>query len=160
MAASPSGMNEAMSLTLAEAVPDLHRLCRDDWAIIGSAAVCLAGAAVSVADIDVLTSVADAERLAGCWQARSEDRYTPAGAERFRSRFGRFRFSGLPVEVMGGLELFDEGTWQAVQVGERMLVPCGAVQVPVPAIADQIRILEWFARPKDLQRAALLRALA
>ncbi|HEY9131904.1 MAG TPA: hypothetical protein VIM98_09130 [Dyella sp.] len=153
-------MNEKIGLTLAEAAPDLHRLCHDRWAVIGSAAVSLVGAVVSVADIDVLTSVEDADRLASCWRSRSEDNYTPAGAERFRSRFGRFRFSGLPLEVMGGLELFDQGAWQAVQIGERMFVSCGPVQIPVPAIADQIRILECFARPKDLQRAALLRALA
>jgi hypothetical protein len=29
----------------------------------------------------------------------------------------------------------------------------------VPTIAEQIRILESFGRPKDLERAALLRAL-
>jgi hypothetical protein len=41
-----------------------------------------------------------------------------------------------------------------------MLVIFGGMQIPVPTIAEQIRILESFGRPKDLQRAVLLRALS
>jgi hypothetical protein len=153
-------MNDPLQKTLQEALPDLQRLCTDPWVLIGSAAARLVGADVDVADIDVLTSAADAGCLAEHWQARREARFEPAGAERFRSRFARFRFAGLPLEVMGGLQLHEARGWVPVLAGETMLALCGSMQVPVPRIAEQIRILESFGRPKDLQRAALLRALS
>jgi hypothetical protein len=158
--AQPPRMNDPLQQTLQEALPDLQRLCTDPWVLIGSAAARLAGADVDVADIDVLTSAGDADRLAGHWQARRESHFEPAGAERFRSRFARFRFAGLPLEVMGGLQLHDTREWVPVLAGETMLVIFGGMQIPVPTIAEQIRILESFGRPKDLQRAVLLRALS
>lgn len=153
-------MNDLLQQTLHEALPDLQRLCAAPWVLIGSTAARLVGAHVEVADIDVLTSADDADRLAEHWQARREVHYEPAGAERFRSQFARFRFAGLPLEVMGGLQLHDARGWTPVLVGESMLATLDGMQIPVPRIAEQIRILESFGRPKDLQRATLLRALS
>jgi hypothetical protein len=150
----------ALREVLASAVPELHRHCRDPWVVIGSAAARLAGAEVVVADLDVLTSVRDAEALIGQWRARRDDTYVPRGEERFRSRFARFRFPGLPVEVMGGLELCGERGWELVRVDRIVTLDAGGLTVPVPAVAEQIRVLESFGRPKDLQRAALLRRLS
>ena len=152
-------MRDALEQVILDAVPQLRQLCRDPWQLIGSAAARLAGAAVSVADLDLLTSAADAARLADAWRDRREAGYAPAGAERFRSHFVRFRFAGMPVEVMGALELDAGQGWTPVTVREVMLVRVAGLQVPVPSIAEQIRILESFGRPKDLHRAALLRAL-
>lgn len=153
-------MNDSLQQTLQEALPDLQRLCADPWVLIGSAAARLVGADVGVADIDVLTSATDADRLVEHWQVRRESQFEPAGAERFRSRFARFRFAGLPLEVMGGLQLHDKREWVPVLAGETMLVAFCGMQIPVPRVAEQIRILESFGRPKDLQRAVLLRALS
>jgi hypothetical protein len=152
-------VGQALREAVAAAVPPLHQHCRDAWAVIGSAAVSLAGADVAVADLDLLTSAEDAERLKTLWRERLDLVYEPAGADRFRSRFARFRFPGMPVEVMGGLELQGADGWQPVDVGEVVHVNCASVLVPIPSTAEQIRILESFGRPKDLQRAALLRAL-
>jgi hypothetical protein len=140
-------------------VPQLHQHCRDPWVIIGSAAAALAGADVVVADLDVMSSVDDAERLKGLWKSRLNTSYEPAGAALFRSHFARFDFPGMPVEVMGGLELYRDGTWQPVQVGEIVHVAWAGVQVPIPTSSEQILMLERFARPKDLLRTQLLRAL-
>jgi hypothetical protein len=145
---------------LAAVVPDLQRHCRDPWALIGSAAARLAGADVGVADVDVLTSVRDAETLIGRWQVRQDQTWMPSAAERFRSRFARFLFSGLPVEVMGGLELCGERGWEPVRIGEVVTRDVAGFAIPIPAVAEQIRILESFGRPKDVQRAALLRRLS
>jgi len=150
----------ALREVLAAAVPELHRLCRDPWTLIGSAAACLAGAEVAVADLDVLTSVRDAETLIEHWRARRDDAYVPGGEERFRSRFARFRFPGLPVEVMGGLELCGERGWEPVRVDAIVTREVDGLAVPVPAVAEQIRVLESFGRPKDLQRAVLLKRLS
>jgi len=153
-------MNLALREALAAAVPDLQRHCRDRWTVIGSAAAALAGADVSVADLDVLCSVDDAVSLISLWHERLDAAYRPAaGADRFRSRFARFRFPGVPLEVMGGLELHGPQGWQALQVRETVLADCDGIMVPIPAPAEQLRILERFARPKDRQRAALLAAM-
>ncbi|MGO4700075.1 hypothetical protein [Dyella sp. 2RAB6] len=153
-------MRDVLEQVVMEALPPLQRLCRDPWQVIGSAAAYLAGAEVSVADLDLLTSAADAARRADAWRDRLDAGYEPAGAERFRSQFARFRFSGMPVEVMGALELNAGQGWQPVTVGELVLVRIAGLDVPIPSVPEQIRILESFGRPKDLHRAALLRALA
>lgn len=144
---------------LVAAVPDLHRHCRDPWTLIGSGAAWLAGAAVTVADLDVLTSVRDAETLVEHWRARRDEAYAPPGEERFRSCFARFLFPELPVEVMGGLELCGEHGWEPVQVDGIVTLEVAGLAVPIPTVAEQIRVLESFGRPKDRKRAALLKAI-
>lgn len=153
-----SHVTPALYATLAEIVPELHVHCLDPWCVIGSAAALLAGADVGVADVDLLTSRADAERLMTLWADRREHVYEPAAAERFRSHFARFRFPGLPVEVMGGLELNQGDGWKLVEAGRLTLAGVNGLAVPVPSVDDQIRILESFGREKDLVRAKSLRA--
>lgn len=144
---------------LVAVVPELHRYCRDSWVLIGSAAVQLAGAEVVVADLDVLTTRRDAETLTSQWRDRLDKAHVPADSERFRSLFARFRSADLPLEIMGGLELFGANGWQPVLVGKTMTVDVAGLHVPIPVVAEQIRVLESFGRPKDLQRAALLKSL-
>jgi hypothetical protein len=92
------------------------------------------------------------------WADRRESTHEPAGAERFRSHFARFRFPGLPVEVMGGLELNQGDGWKPVEAGRLTLAGLNGLAVPMPSVEDQIRILESFGRDKDLARAKSLRA--
>lgn len=153
-----SHVSPALYATLAEIVPELHVHCLDPWCVIGSAAALLAGAEVSVADVDLLTSRDDAERLMMLWADRREPAYEPAGADRFRSHFARFRFPGMPVEVMGGLELNQGDGWKPVSVGRLVLAGLNGLAVPMPSVDDQIRILECFGREKDLARAKSLHA--
>jgi hypothetical protein len=162
MAASTrmSHVSPALYRTLAQIVPDLYVQCIDPWCLIGSAAALLAGADVGVADVDVLVSRDDAGRLMTLWASMREEAHEPAGPERFRAHFARFRFPDMPVEIMGGLELNVETGWQPVSAGRLTLVGVDGQAIPVPSIADQIRILESFGRDKDRQRAAALRALA
>jgi hypothetical protein len=149
----------ALFVALAELVPDLHVHCAEPWCLIGSAAARLLGAEVNVADVDVLVSRADADVLATLWADRRDPRYAPADAGRFRSRFARFDFPGLPVEVMGGLELDQGEGWQPVSPGRLVLAGVQGIAVPVPSLDDQIRIFESFGRDKDRERAAALRRL-
>ena len=149
----------ALCEVIAASVSQLHAHCRDEWAVIGSAAAALAGVDVQAADLDLLTSVADAQRLIAWWPSRLDAAYVPTGADRFRSCFARFHFPGMPLEVMGGLELHDERGWQPVRVQDVVHVNVAGIEVPIPARDEQIRILESFGRPKDLARADLLRAL-
>ncbi|MBD8900033.1 hypothetical protein [Rhodanobacter sp. DHG33] len=149
----------ALFVTLAELVPDLHVHCVEPWCLIGSAAARLLGAEVSVADVDVLVSRADAETLATLWADRRDAAHAPADDGRFRSHFARFRFPGMPVEVMGGLELDQGEGWQPVSPGRLVLAGLQGMAVPVPTLDDQIRIFESFGRDKDRDRAAALRRL-
>lgn len=150
----------ALFVALAELVPELHVRCVEPWCLIGSAAARLLGAEVDVVDIDVLVSRADADTLAALWADRRDATHAPADADRFRSRFARFRFPGLPVEVMGGLELDQGDGWQPVSPGRLLLIGVQGMAVPVPSAEDQIRLFESFGREKDLLRAKLLRAFA
>ena len=155
----PYPLNSALHDVIAASVPQLARHCRDPWVVIGSAACALAGAAVEVADLDVLTSTADAERLIALWPSRLDTTYVPAGADRFRSRFARFMFPAMPLEVMGDLQLHTADGWQPVPVNDTIHVTVADVAVAIPSRAEQIRILKSFGRQKDLARAELLRAL-
>lgn len=154
-----SHVSPALYATLAGIVPELHVQCVDPWCLIGSAAALLVGAEVSVADVDVLVSRNDAERLMALWAACREATHEPADGHRFRSHFARFAFPGIPVELMGALQLNQGDGWQPVHAGRMTLVGLNGLAVPVPSIPDQIRLLESFGREKDRQRASSLRAL-
>jgi len=152
-------LTDPLCAVLAAVLPDLHSSCRDPWVVIGSAAACLVGAGVSVADLDVLTSVRDADALRVRWQLQHEAAHRLDSEERFRSHFARYRFPGLPVEVMGGLEVFGAGRWSPLQIDRIVRVSIAGLSVPVPSIAEQIRVLERFGRPKDRARIAVLQNL-
>ena len=155
-----SHVSPALYATLVEVVPELHVHCASPWCLIGSTAALLLGAEVDVADVDVLTSRADADALMALWSGRREPVSEPLDGHLFRSHFARFRFPGTPVEVMGALELHADDGWQLVRPGRLQLVGLNGAAVPVPSIEDQIRLFESFGREKDLRRAAALRTLA
>ena len=149
----------ALFVALTELVPELHVQCAEPWCVIGSAGARMLGAEVDVADVDVLVSRADAATLMAHWADRRDHAHAPADGDRFRSHFARFRFPGMPVEVMGGLELHDDAGWQPVSPGKLVLVGLQGLAVPVPALDEQIRIFESFGRDKDRARATALRRL-
>ncbi|TCV97052.1 hypothetical protein EC912_10146 [Luteibacter rhizovicinus] len=124
--------------------------------VIGSAAACVAGADVDVADIDLLTSSDVAGELEHRWTDRRVASYAPADGHLFRSRFARYAFSDMPVEVMGGLEVAIDGQWRAVDVRDTLPVS-GLRRVRVASVDDQQRLLALFGRPKDVLRAQALR---
>lgn len=154
-----SHLSPALYATLAEIVPDLYVHCVDPWCLIGSTAALLLGAQVNVADVDVLTSRADADALMATWAEQRESGAVAADDQRFRSRFARFRFRYMLVEVMGALELKTAGNWRAVKPGRLVLAGVNGLAVPVPSIDDQIRLLEAFGRTKDAPRVAALRTI-
>lgn len=142
---------------LAALAAELSLRCSDPWVIIGSAAAWLIGADVTVDDIDVMTSPRDASLLLAQW---CEQRMAVAASEEddlFRSRYGRFAFEPLRVEVMGGLDAWDGQGWQPVRVREVVPVDVLGVSVNIPARHEQIRLLRQFGRPKDNLRIAALR---
>lgn len=153
-----AGMVAPLRRTLAVCVPELERHCADPWVVIGSTAAWLAGAEVTVADVDVLTSVRDARAMIDHWQAHLIGTDAPKDGDRFRSQFARFGFP-VTVEVMGGLELATTGGWKAVCVEAIQPIEIDGVSVPIPTLAEQIRLFESFGRAKDKERAERLKQL-
>ncbi len=129
---------------------------RNPWWVIGSAAVALHGAdAGPVADVDVLLSIDEAERLLpalGIAVRRG------SAHPDFRSRiFGHWTGAPLPIEFMAGFCHRSGAVWREVWLATREPIGIDDVTVFVPGLTELRRLLKDFGRPKDLARAAALR---
>lgn len=133
------------------AIAGLLSHATDPWWILGSAAVALKGYdAGTMADIDVLVSPTDAERL---MQAHAIKNDWDGGTKRYRSsHFLRPDFGPLPVEIMAGFEVSIDGTWTKVWPTSRERVQIKGADLFVPSDADLIEIFTQLGRAKDLQR--------
>ena len=144
--------------SVATLAPLFAGVFRDPWWLIGSTAMHLAGEVDAFPhDVDVLTSERDADAFIARHRELLEHEYRPADGERFRSRFARFGFSPLPVELMGGLQVRREGEWLPVRIESTRMIDCAGHSIPVPTLAEQLRLFEWFGRAKDLDKARGLR---
>jgi hypothetical protein len=144
------GMDPALLATLPELAAAM-REARDPWWIIGSAAVALHGAAsVAARDVDVLLSVADAERILPALGVP----LTPGVADsRFRSDFYcKWTAPPVPVDFMAGFHVF--GTLLIPSTREPVRV--AGVTLFVPSRGELVAMLRHFGRDKDLARARLL----
>ncbi len=131
---------------------------REPCWLIGSAAAVLAGVAgFAPRDVDLLMGRQDAEAFIAAHGRWIEPGHVPADGDRFRSRFARFRFGPLPVEVMGGLEVLRDGAWHPVRIAERLAAAGPGVVAGLPSLREQLRLFEWFGRDKDLDKAGLIR---
>lgn len=128
---------------------------RDDWWIIGSAAVALHGRDPGgIADIDVLLSEADATALL---EPRGILPQQPSGTDLFRSRFfAHWDGTPLPTEFMAGFELCEGGKWTPIWPRTREAVDVDGAALFVPSREELKDILVRFGRGKDLARATLL----
>jgi hypothetical protein len=125
------------------------------WCVIGSAALMIAKAPIEdCPDLDILTSEAGAAALESAWAEHRELAHAPSAGSPFRSRFSRYAFPPGAVEVMGAMTHYGA----AVAVQEIAVAPFGGLQVPIPTLAEQARLLRLFGRPKDRARLKLLGA--
>lgn len=131
----------------------------DPWWIITSAAVALHGADLGhVADVDVLLSIADAQRILPMIGIHLRQGSTHAA---FRSKiFGTWTgTTPLPVEFMAEFSLWSGEAWLPVQPLTRQPIELDDVVVFVPDRAELQAILAAFGRPKDIERARSLAAV-
>lgn len=144
--------DDALHMTLG-LIADAARHFADPWWIIGSAAARLSGAAIdNVADVDILASLRDGERLIELWGGAAPAK----SSAQFRSKlFARFDTTPLPVEAMAEFDMLIGGVWLRVQPATRI----ETAGVFIPSVEEQIEILAMMARPKDARRAAALRAM-
>ena len=141
-----------LSRTL-DAVAEGTDVLHEPWWIIGSTAAFLIGLDEQPADVDLLTSAADAHRLLRHWGLEPAP---PNPSPLFHSAvFAAVTIAPLPIEVMGDLRVRGEPLVSRT----RLAVPWQDRLLHVPAIGEQIAILERFGREKDLRRAERLRAL-
>lgn len=145
---------DTLQQTLATAAHILA-IAREPWWIIASTAIALHGGRVcDVADVDVLTSTADARRIAFHLGLESRD---PVPHPRFRSEV-YFGWDGapLPVEFMAGLAVRSGEAWHAVLPATRLAIRMGGTTLYVPEREELRAIVASFGRAKDLLRADLL----
>ncbi len=136
--------------------PDLDGLA-EPWGFIGSAALIVAGVDwPDCADLDIVTTAAGAETLATVWRGWQVRDYAPEPDGPFRSRFARYDISPGAVEVMGDFEVRTPDGWRPLAMGAIVRHRFGNRTWPAPSLADQLRILRLFGRPKDLAKAAFL----
>lgn len=146
----------ALSQTLDLLVPHLAEL-REPWRLFGSAAMELVGApGVVAADVDLLVSEADAERLI----ARLGAERIPGGTALLRSAvFGKATSTPLPVEIMAGFEVFSDGAWRPVRIDSARPIDWRGASLVTPSVEEQIALCRLFGREKDAVRARALETL-
>lgn len=131
----------------------------DPWWVFGSAGMALVGVAdLSPPDVDLIVSEPDARVLIERWGA---ELVKAAPSPLFRSAvFAKASTGALPIEIMAGFEACRDGVWSPVVPATRQAVAWKGRTLYTPASAEQAEICRRFGRPKDLQRAPLLEALA
>lgn len=139
-------------------VADALETTRDDWWLIGGAAVALQGLAIPIADIDVLMSRRDIVRvIARLGIAPVEG----VASDRIRSEiWARWMAPPFAVDLMTGLQVRTGERWTRVAPGTRQAVNVDGRTLYVPARRELIDILRLFGRPKDLERADGLARIA
>lgn len=147
----PSALENALRL-----VAQHGQKIEGDWWIIGSTAALLAGFDdFQPADIDLVGSfevmTAFVEAF-GCKPVQTFDH------QQFRSNpFQRVqRFGVVPIEVMGGLEVFANGHWNRLVLKTRIEISGFGSSLWIPSVDEQIAVLELFGRPKDLAKAKVM----
>ena len=152
----PLAIQEPLTASL-HAVAAAMAVARDPWWVITSAAVALHGADPGpVADVDVLLSVEDAQRILP--SIGVEVRQGSAHPDFRSSVFGTWIDPPLPVEFMAGFHHRSASDWHRVAPSTRQPIDIEGSTVFVPEKAELKRMLEAFGRPKDIERARLLRA--
>ena len=130
--------------------------CREAWCVFGGTAMRLHGYRMPapIADIDVLISIADAERLV---RRHGFSNMAGTGTERFRSQILlRPDLGKIPVEIMAGFDALSEGIWHRVAIRERQEVTYRSAKTFIASREDLFAIFRLCGRPKDLERMALL----
>lgn len=128
----------------------------DEWWIIGSAAMVLCGVETETQDVDVFGSEAV---IAAVVEVLGLDPLPPSHDHLFRSTvFAACQPpDGVPVEFMGGFEVWSGNAWRPLQLHTRCRIETAKGPVFVPELSEQITVLELFGRDKDLRRADLIR---
>ena len=145
-------VEERIIFTLKEASHSL-RLLKDNFYLIGSAALSLSGIKLDeISDIDILVSDRDAGFLLAEWGNRLIIEHTTKDDELFKSKFARYKFSFLDIEIMGELKVYNKGVWERLEIKDIESIAVGNFEIKIPTLDEQKRILQLFGRVKDKKR--------
>lgn len=149
-------LRDRIFAVLKDAYPAL-RLLEDEWYIIGTSGLVLAGVNLEkTSDIDILTSVRDAEKLKIAWKNRMRKDFDSSNTELFESDFSRYDFGTLDIEIMGGLKVNHSGKWIPLTISDHLHILTPDFEIKVPTLEEQKKILLLFGREKDLKKIKLL----
>ncbi|GHS92326.1 hypothetical protein FACS1894203_4670 [Bacteroidia bacterium] len=149
-------LRDRIFAVLKDAYPAL-RLLEDEWYIIGTSGLVLAGVKLEkTSDIDILTSVRDAEKLKIAWKNRMRKDFDSSNTELFESDFSRYDFGTLDIEIMGGLKVNHSGKWIPLTISDHLHILTSDFEIRVPTLEEQKKILLLFGREKDLKKIKLL----
>lgn len=128
------------------------RAVTEEWYIFSGAALILSGFEIGrTHDIDIMTSVEGTEqfrRALGHCLVKPE----PKNNDLFRSNLLLFRPEGLEIEVAGDLHIKKGEEWHKVEIMHFDVLQVAGLDIRIPTIDEQCRLLELFGRPKDLRR--------
>ena len=148
-------IKEKIFSALRESYPQLKQL-KDDYYIIGATALILSDIEIeNTNDIDILVSDRDADWLRSEWKNKKIDITTDTSVL-FRSNYSRYRFSNIEIEILGSLEVNKENSWRPLVINDFTNYRTKDFQVKIPTLAEQVRILNFFGRKKDLDRLKLI----
>ena len=140
-------LHRAALTVVAETLADAE----DDWWLVGGAAVALQGLDIAIADIDVLMSRRDIERVIARLGIAPVQGVT---TECIRSEiWARWTPLSIDVDLMTGLQVRTGECWTPVMPATRQAVDVDGRMLYVPGRPELIDILRLFGRPKDLERA-------
>lgn len=149
-------MKDKIERTIADIAINLAQI-KDDFFIIGASALVLSGIDIGCTeDIDILTSRQDALILQKSWREKVANSHTPQRSDLFRSNFNRYKFQWMDVEVMGCLEINIDRKWALLTVNNYNVHNIGDIEIKIPTLEEQRRILTLFGREKDYQRIKLI----
>jgi len=149
-------IEEKIIYTLKEASHSLL-LLKDNFYLIGSAALSLSGVKLDkMYDTDILVSDRDADFLRAEWGNRLFKENITMDDELFFSKFARYKFSVLDIEIMGDLKVNKKGIWERLKITENESIAVGNFEIKIPTLFEQKRILQLFGREKDRKRIKLI----
>lgn len=145
-----------ISHVLERAHPTLEQL-EDDYFIIGASALILSGIEIDTSDIDILVSDRDAIYLQNKWADKIIKNHIRERSDLFRSNFARFHFEELDIEIMGDLNVKNNGIWSPLYIQDYFTLNLGSMQIKLPTIEEQVRIFNLFGREKNIEKVNKIR---
>ncbi len=126
--------------------------------VFGAAAAALCGADISPREVELVCTVQEARQILERFGA--EDGGGDGDGPFYAAVFERIEIEGgLPLVIMGGVELFEREAWRPVWFFSRGCVLVEGVEVWMPEVWEQIEVLKRFGREKDLALIPLLERL-
>lgn len=149
-------MKNRILATLLEASEGLKSL-DDDYYIIGSSAMILSGIDVGTTnDIDILTTSRNSSISQRVWSDRLIEKPEIKESNLFKSDLACFQFPEMQIEVIGDLKVFKDNDWVSLKINDYNLFTLNNIEIKIPTLTEQIRILNLFGRSKDMKRISII----